>query len=593
MSDTMKFANIILEGLRRIGVAMAVVAAAVMMPGCSEVRYDGRLEMAAHLANENPDSAMAVLAEINTDELNEANRHLYDLVTIKAKDKAYVEHTSDSLILDVMDYFERNGGRDSLQAEARYYGGRVYADLGDYPTALRYFQSALELLPEGTPYLRLRGNVLSQTGGLLDELRLFDEAIPYIKDAIRIDESTKDTVGECHDLRLLGGIFQRAKKYEEAEQYINQSLLLGQDLPIDFEQASKMSLADIKFKKGDIDSALLLIRDVISTKNPIFKNDALAYAVKIYYYADKPDSAYMYAKELVQTVDISKHDLGYHYLLSKKLRRFSSQETLMEYIINYRRLLEDFYNDNSNQLALMKQSVYNYDKHEKKRVEAELMNARLRMWLLVILLIVLVLVVGILYIKNERNRQKFELHVAIENIKELNQRLLESRVATKTDDKGFDITQPSQEQYYKKEESNVAELRKKLREELVLLSEINSEPSLNSKISESIAYAKLQRYIRQRRHIEDNDMLWNELEKVVVAASPKFIENLRILTGYRLTEIELKTALLVKCHVPPLQMSELFNRTKGTMVSRRESICYKVFDDKLGTAVIDNIIRLL
>lgn len=589
----MKIGNTINGKIRGVGAAMVVAVIAVMVSGCSEVHYDGRLEAAACLANENPDSAIAVLAEIKAEDLSEANRHLYDLVTIKARDKAYVDHTSDSLILDVIDYFERRGGRDSLRAEARYYGGRVYADLGDYPTALRYFQSALDLLPEGTPYLHLRGNVLSQTGGLLDDLRLYDEAIPYIKDVIRLDKLMKDTIGECHDLRLLGGIFQRAKKYEEAEEYIRQSLVLGHNLPIDFEQASKMSLADIKFKKGNMDSALLLIRDAVLTNNPVFKNDALAFAVKIYYYANKPDSAFMYAKELVQTKNLSKHDLGYHYLLSEKLRRFSRPDTLWDYIIDYRDLLEGFYNENSNQLALMQQSVYNYDKHEKEREEAELMNARLRTWLLVILIIVLVLVAIILYIKNRENCQKLELHEALENIKELNHRVLESKGTSKTLVKDFEMKPLQQEIYAEKRGTSVEKLRKKLRDELMQLSGSNPQPTLNINISESIPYAKLQRYIRQKRHIEDNDILWSELEKVVTDASPKFIDNLRLLTSYRLTEIELRTALLVKCHIQPLHMSELFNRTKGTMVSRRESICYKVFDDKLGTAVIDNIIRLL
>lgn len=587
-----------IEGMKRMMQAAAVVVALLMICsleiGCGREKYDGRLEAVSAVVNEHPDSALDMLRVIDAEALAAGDRHLYDLLTIKAKDKAYVEHESDSLILDVMAYFESHvGATDSLRAEARYYGGRVYADLGDYPTALRYFQSALELLPEGTPYRKLRGNVLSQTGGLLDELRLYDETIPYVKASIELCKEINDTIGESHDFRLLGGIYRRNKKYDEAEGYLHQSLELSKSLPIDFEQAVKMNLADLKFHKLEIDSALLLIRDVVNTKNQTFKNNALALAVKIYYYADKPDTAFMYAKELVRSKDPTKRDFGYHYLLSQKLRGFSGSDSLLDYIIEYRELLEKFYNENQNQMALQQQTLYNYNTHEKKRKEVELMNAKLRIWLLSTLCILLLLAIILLYIKNRVNRQKLKLHVALENIKELNERLHKISENKMSNNESDSINNQQTDECRESKDLTIQDLRKILRDELVLLSKSKSASELSMVISESIAYVKLQRYIRQRRIIDDSDDLWIDLEKVVLKASPKFIDNLRLLTSYRLTDIELKTAFLVKCHVSPLQMSVLFNRTKSTMVSQRESICYKVFDDKLGTAIIDNIIRLL
>ena len=62
---------------------------------------------------------------------------------MKIADKNYVTHTSDSLILRVIDHEESHKG-DGRYAEALYYGGRVYSDLGDYPTSLKYFQQSLE-----------------------------------------------------------------------------------------------------------------------------------------------------------------------------------------------------------------------------------------------------------------------------------------------------------------------------------------------------------------------------------------------------------------------------------------------------------------
>jgi len=61
----------------------------------------------------------------------------------------------------------------------------------------------------------------------------------------------------------------------------------------------------------------------------------------------------------------------------------------------------------------------------------------------------------------------------------------------------------------------------------------------------------------------------------------------------QLTSHDLRTSLLIKCGVQPSQMANLFSLSKGAIVSRRESLCLKVLDKKMGTKVIDAIIRLI
>jgi len=87
--------------------------------------------------------ARAMPDSIDRSSLGEADRNLRDLLAIKAADKAYVKHTADSTILRVVDYYDRHQSTVRYP-EALYYAGRVYSDLGDYPTALKYFQDALD-----------------------------------------------------------------------------------------------------------------------------------------------------------------------------------------------------------------------------------------------------------------------------------------------------------------------------------------------------------------------------------------------------------------------------------------------------------------
>ena len=199
------------------------LAICLLMSGCSKTEHDARLKEIAEIVSDSPQEALLRLDSIDCQTLSESDRHYYDLLTIKAKDKAYIQHTSDSLILDVISYYENNP-QSSLYAEALYYGGRVYSDIGDAPTALQYFHKALDNIPEGSQSLNLKARVLSQTGGLLQDISLYDEAIPYIEKSLKICELNKDTTNIVYELQLLGGTYLRARKYRLAEYYFNRAI---------------------------------------------------------------------------------------------------------------------------------------------------------------------------------------------------------------------------------------------------------------------------------------------------------------------------------------------------------------------------------
>lgn len=137
---------------------------------CTEKTSDIRLSKIENLSYELPKEAWDSLGAINYDILSDDDKHYYDFLSVKVADKNYITHSSDSLILKVID-FESKHQKYGRYPESLYYGGRVYSDLGDYPTALRYFQDALSITPLESN-LNLRGCILSQIGRLLNRLRL-------------------------------------------------------------------------------------------------------------------------------------------------------------------------------------------------------------------------------------------------------------------------------------------------------------------------------------------------------------------------------------------------------------------------------------
>lgn len=201
----------------------------------------------------------------------------------------------------------------------------------------------------------------------------------------------------------------------------------------------------------------------------------------------------------------------------------------------------------------------------------------------------------ILWQKNRNNKAIIELHAAIDNIKLLEKSLKEEEehegeseceaVTEEETPAGLQPVDPN---------PKVEELRKELMKKLMALAEKSgNERNVPEIIKETEAYDKLQELIAGREEFKEKNALWEELEAAVINASPKFKEHLQLLVGGTLSSYDLHTALLIKCGVAPMQMSVLFNRAKGTIVSRRESMSKRIFGKKLGTQTIDSIIRQL
>lgn len=578
-----------------------IIFSLLLFFSCSDNKIDERLVHINEIIPESAEEALSHLDSINYKDLSETNQYFYDLVKIKAEDKAYIKHSSDSIILRVISYYATHD-KDKLYTEALYYGGRIYRDIGDSPNALKYFHLALDNLTEREADNNLKARILSQTGRLLTGISLYDEAIPYIEESIKICELNKDTVNIVYELQLLGGTYLRAKKYRLAEHYFNDAIEMSSNLPVSFNAKAKMYLADVKYQIGQLDSALVLIRNTPDLVKPIARNSALAAASEIYLENELLDSAYIYAHELLNSSDSTNKRTAYQVMTSPKLRKFISLDTLYQYISEYRELLENYHDDNQIQLAINQQNLYNYQQYVIKQKEAEAYNSTLLKWIFGISSLCLILGITVFYYKNKVNKTLVELHLALESIDTINKNISQTNITSTTiEGKISESVNDAPESTIKDDSEDTSfltnksekELRDKLRNKLLSLYNSNKAAKLSEDIIESEAYKKLQELIKQKQILSYEDSFWDELEYVVIKSSPQLKENLKLLTQSRLTTIDLHTALLIKCHILPSQMAVLLSKSKGAIVSRRESLCVKIFGEQKGTKVIDGIIRLL
>lgn len=544
---------------------------------CSRQARDNRLVEIAAMVSDNPQEALDRLHRINSDSLSKADRHYFDFLTIKAKDKAYVYHTSDSLICDVINYAASHK-KEGYYAEALYYAGRVYSDLGDSPNALRYYQEALDQFPDDTKDLNLKCRILNQTGYLLNILRLYEEAVPYISEALEINKTLNDTISVIYNLQLLGNTALRAGNFDQAQQYLNEALILGENFSKGVDPLTKAYLAQTKYRMGDLESALSLIRGLPEQSDSVTRNSALGYAANIYLKAGKLDSAYMYANQLIHSTDPAHQETGYQVLLAPELRKFTSTDSSIYYISRYRELLNSYHNQHKAQLAINQEALYNYQLHERERIKAEKKGEIIRSWLTGIISFLVLALAYIFYLKYRHKNRVIRLQQALNLITELELQLKNSKnpsapIATK----------PIEEELCKEKRNKI----------LSVLEESEDNIEIESKVLESPTYLSLQQLIAQGNPLKENDPLWEELEKLVTSVSPEFRKKLTLLTDGKLSVAEFQLALLIKCAIRPSHMLILLGRTNGALISRRNVLAKKIFDHKVSAKDFYKLIRLL
>ncbi len=74
---------------------------------------------------------------------------------------------------------------------------------------------------------------------------------------------------------------------------------------------------------------------------------------------------------------------------------------------------------------------------------------------------------------------------------------------------------------------SIAQLREDLKKKLLDTYKEKPCPSLPHEILKSPVYQELQKKIRNGSFLQENDIIWDELEKIVIQVSPDFLTNLR------------------------------------------------------------------
>ena len=574
----------------------------MLFPGCrGSYRDDPRLRnIGTKLSDRSLPSSEALplldsLEKIPDTDLSEGERHYRDFLTIKASDKGYVKHTSDSLYLTVKDYFSSHHSREMLP-EVLYYGGRVYSDMGNYPIALQYFQEVLDCPSDNPESLSLRGFAASQAGRLLSKLRLHDDALPYVEESMRIDHILADTLSLIYDLELAGHISTSMQAYRAAEKYFEEACRLSEGRYPDESAINRLHIGNVLYKQWDMQRAIPIIRVTVNEADSMRRNYALAVAAQAYLKAGITDTAYIYAHELIHSADPLNKKIGYSVLISGELRGILQPDTLAGCLSDYAEILGKEMDSNMREATLLQHTLYNYSTHDRDRQKAENERDRIKFWLAISIAISVTFALCILLALLLRERRINNIFRLV-----LKKNYMDSTAST---DSTTPPKAPAPDDDPEIEERILTgdfpadTVLEDARENLLqsILNKGANGTELEARLytlRTTEACQNIFMRVRGGESIEDDDSIWDCLRDAVEEIFPGFLKKLRLLTDGRLTLTDERTALLVKCGFGVEDMRKAFGRSKSAIVSRRREISKKIFGEKKGSKEIVQLIQSL
>lgn len=319
----------------------------------------------------------------------EAEWSLYSLVRVKAEDKAFVEHKTDTVMLRLIDYYETDGDK-TLLPQVYYYAGRVYADMDDGDRALKYFQK-VEELTDSTNALYDKAQL--HTGSLFLYQGLYEKGIEAFRHSYEYHKREGNKLEQADALCGIAQCLQRSGSEEQALRYFNQALRLSRKAgDKQYEAEITAQIANHYYQTKQYDTASKYIKRALTYVDSIGVRPVYAIAADIYYKVGNEDSAIILYKKLYSLDDVyakyrASKRLGHYYLKHKDMAKAAF------YLDEYDRYADSIQTITQTETVAKIDAIYNYNirEEENDRLKAKIMKEEFTVTIIVIFAISVIL----------------------------------------------------------------------------------------------------------------------------------------------------------------------------------------------------------
>lgn len=543
--------------MKKFPLVLLVIVSLFVLAGChGDKQYDDLLQQADSIMNIDDDSAKVAIklldkAKPQLNDFSKAQRMRYQLLYHKAMNKADILFSSDSIMKNVVAYYE-NHGTSNERMLAYYMLGCVYRDLHEAPLALEYYNKAAEqadTISQDCDYSTLY-RIYSQMGVLFEKQYLFNQEFIAYNKATKYAYMAKDTLNAllCYmnsyiDLNQNDSIIARnlraANLLRKHGYNYYAKMAFGSNYPYYIKKNDYIKAKETfeEYKKINFEG------------NSNYK-DASAYLLynqgMYYLFANQLDSAHIsFQKSYIYAQSYSNKCAA-----TKGLAKYYTKTNHSALAAKYA-LLSSEYNDSSlyelreSQLQQM-QAMYDYSRNQKLAKEAEYKaKQRLNTIYLIIISSCLILLSAVyIYRKNIRKRNH-KLVVA--------QRLYKASIlklqTTKTELAHLkNLNETKIAALIKEKEAVIENLQKEINQYESIHSGRNLV-EISKQLMDTFVYKKLA-YIECHPQEKITNETWDNLEETLEGMIPS-LANIKL----KLSKKEYRICLLTRLHFSPSAIS--------------------------------------
>lgn len=541
----------------RISICLFLLPLCLLVSCSRPTVLSSAISQADSLSATDPLAAVRIIDSLGTTmpQGSPSDEAFYQLIRTKVYDRAYIRHTSDSLILRSINYYEHHPEGDLL-AWAYCYGGRVYRDLNDAPRALSYFHRSLDALP-ATGSQELRARVLSQIGYIYYSQNLFQEARAVKHQVLALDSLSGRVDRMAVGYKDLAQCSYSLHETDSARIFIHQAQRLCQEHQLQRHLSDVILLkARIAREQGHADEALNLITPNLADSTLL---QPIPYCM-VGAQACMDLGRYDDASVLCQRILRSDAGIQAVYQAARMMSTISRSQGDQASVLHY----QDLCTSALDSISILDQSLavrqvselYNYQLHEQ---ENRLLQLQLRQWrlgLYVTLLLTgcLLLIVWCVWLRYRHNRTEARLqHLRIEH--------LQSELSLR--------------------DKSIHELSALMAERQQCADDF--EPNLRN----SALMACLRSHINNQTILSTDE--WTEVEQYLSEHLPQFLPHLRQV--YDFSVVEWQLSLLIRLGLRNVEIASLLCKHPSAITYAKKRLSAKVLGAEAKAEVWDDFVR--
>ncbi len=365
------------------------------------------------LTNAHPDSALAILDSMRTSVKSYSRpvRMKYELLYAKAQNRAYVDFTTDSVMLEVCDYYDHHGSPNERML-AHYLLGCTYRDMGEAPRTLECYKDAVACADTLSPDCDYRTmmSICGQMATLYDKQAMPIEEIEANNAFGKYALLCGDTLSYIRSIDRLSPAYSMladtAKVFECTKTAYDLFLKYGNDS----EAARCLPTAIATYILYEQYDKAKELMDEFESKSGYFDADGSIVPRRLHYYNSK--GLYYSGISMLDSAEYFFHELarnGFTYDASKGLikvyKNWGKIDSLEKYINICEDAQDSFITKLNMESVRQTEAMYDYSRNQQIAFEERLKRERTEKSLILMGFLFIAIITTMVY-RHKRTREK-------------------------------------------------------------------------------------------------------------------------------------------------------------------------------------------